>query len=543
MRTVMTPNPSSPNHLDIIQYREGYAVWRTPAQIKEDLNITDGATGPQGPAGPAGDSATGYIGQFLAKAAVQPVRVALTATSIGSFNISAIQVLAKHLQTIYGKSGDVTFLGAYGGVYTASGSYKKQNYGGASFHRLANEPGNADITYYGYVDKFLLAYSKETTGGDFDVYIDGVFDATLSSNGTQSYNNEYVKTFSSTGYHSLTIKAPTSGYAYLERFERLLNKPGVIIENATMGGYAASDFVNAHTRTPGTGNIAAITISGNNGTDSFFGRTGVSKPDVIIFQQFTNDSTTSLFQTVLDRAVLKTKETNVPLVLVTEQPSTQFISSEGVLNAQKTEIYNLIKSAAAQKHVSLVDWIALVDYSDKAAYTAKYYAEGETTHPLAIAHQVPMGQLLNLFNISSPGHQNIYYSDSDREKEATGRSLAVASYDKAKTRTIASISGKNGVAEARIAVGKAVDAVSLEKRNLYYSAKARNQIVSGDTNDSIAASPTATDDYGPYKTNVSSVFFVAPSYASLGVEETAIFTVLAKKSGSGSVAYFKVASN
>ena len=355
----------------------------------------------------------GYkVAQFLRQIKEKPCRMLLTGTSISQGDQSAIQVVSALLQKHYGKNRSTVYmLGVYGGTYAPSGGYKKQTFGGPGYVRLVMEPGVPDLTYSDVVDHFNLIYGKELDGGDFEVWIDNVLDATLSSNGVQAYEQIYTKSFSSTGLHKITIKAPASGFVYLERIEFGVSSPGIFVENATLGG---SGLRHAYTlMTDAAGNKPGIPIQGNNGIDAFCNRTGSTKPDIIICQHFTNDGNLADFTAGLSRMVERTKVLNIPLVLISEMPAMSYVSDgivgqgmPGTLKTDRLTFLNAILAHRDEKHVTVIDWTEMVDFSDKLAYEAKYFPSTDKTHPNLDGHAPLLQALCSMFGLPHPAGQS-----------------------------------------------------------------------------------------------------------------------------------------
>lgn len=351
------------------------------------------------------------VGPFLRQIKSKACRILMTGTSIASFDQSAIQVLGAMLQNRYGKNGSaINNMGSFGGNYAPQAGHKKQPYGGPSFNRMAFGPGEADISYTGLVDSINVVYGKESDGGSFEVYIDDVLDATLTSSGTQVYEQVYTKTFASRSLRKITIKAPAVDWAYLERVEMMQNDAGVYVENATLGG---SGLLNAYTLL-GTdaANKPGIAIVGNNGIDAFCGRTGVTKPDLIICQHFTNDGDLALFTAGVTRLVSQTKALGIPLVLISEMPALNAVSDgvvgeglPGTLKTGRLAILNSLLAYRNEKHVTVIDWTEMVDYSIKSAYEAKYFPTADKTHPTVEGHSLLMAALCPLFGLPNPAAQ------------------------------------------------------------------------------------------------------------------------------------------
>ncbi|WP_234735336.1 SGNH/GDSL hydrolase family protein [Tellurirhabdus bombi] len=477
----------------------------------------------------------GHLGQLMSKMKVQPVRIALTGTSISSFETAGVQTIAAWLQTKFGRAGTVLNLGGYGGTYLPSNGYVKQRYGGSSFVRMVMQPGNNPLTLSGYGDKIILVYSKESDGSEFGVSVDGGAIQNLSSAGSQSYNNEAVFDFSSTtkeGYHTITITAPsvTNGRAYLERIEFISNTPGVIIENATLGGSALREFMSPST-TVDAGNLPLIPVVGNTGTDSFFGRTGATKPDAIIMEHFTNDGDVALFQSVLDRAMQKTKEGATPIVLISEMPAMSFLDASGVLNTQKKTMLNSLRQAALNPHVSFIDWAAMVDHSNRTLYEQTYFPGTDKTHPNANGERLLLNALVRLFGVEHPGVNSVNRIALERYANArSGGSVAISN------KQIGSLLrglDKAGRIEDRVVVGQAVDLLSNKLLPVALSLSVRNQITGGNTNETIRAS-SSKSAFGPYITNLNSQLYITKKLAGKTTETTATVTILFRRTGGSS---------
>lgn len=350
-----------------------------------------------------------------------------------------------------------------------------------------------------------------------------MFDRTLTSNGAQSYNNEAVFTFEEKDYHTITIKAPASGYAFLEKLEFISEDSGILIEDGTLGGAGINDYYVANA-TIGTGNLAPVAISSQNGINSFFDRQGETKADLIICQHYTNDSLETL-TTGINDAVSLTKSNNTPLVLVSEQPALNFVTAEGVLTEERESMAQLLRNAANNAHVSLIDWIKMVDFSVRNEYEARYFPGADKTHPSQEGAAIPLPSLLDLFSIPSPGHQSIYRSAKDLIKPASGKSPDFSEgYDKSSADKGVVLTNNNvGRKEGRVIIGAAVNGVTNQLAPLTFSLNAVNQVIGGDSNAEIQSNPDGADQFGAYKNDAVTKFVFGHRYLS---KETVCSVVL-----------------
>lgn len=392
--------------------------------LSEWIASLKGAKGDKGDKGDRGNDGTGggeaasaasqhfKVSPALAQVHEKPVRVLISGTSIASFDRSSIQIAVANLQRIYGQNKtQVVYMASLGGDYNQDGQGRqKQVYGGAPYIRLALKPADPAVTVFGFGSKVRVVYGKELDGGLFTVNAGATpsntpITATLDSSGSQQYENIWEYDFGVDQRIELTISGPLSGWAYIERVEFVDEGPGIFVENATMGGGGLANTMIPFGN-PGAGNKPVNTIEGFNGVDAWFDRQGATKPDLIMVQHFTNDNADGMAPP-LARLATTTKLSDTPVVLVTEMPAVSFITAEGELDVWRTQLRDLILSYGSQKNIAIIDWIAMMDFSDKAWYEAQYYTGGDTTHPMWPGYAPTHGAFADLFNVPHPGVENM----------------------------------------------------------------------------------------------------------------------------------------
>jgi hypothetical protein len=482
------------------------------------------------------------VAPFLARAQSGQVRVLLMGTSIASFDASAPRVVAERLVAKYGLAGTVQHLGAYGGDYNAQGGYAKQKFGGSSFNRLVLQSTNSALTLKGYGDRVILVYSKDG-GSTTTAAVNGGTAQTVDCSGAQAYNQELVFDLSAPGSAALVIQPPTSGQIFLERVEFIdRTKTGVIVENATLGGSALANH-STILADGGTGNVAGIPIVGNNGIDAMVSRPGLTAADAIICEHFTNDGNAATFQTLINYMVTATALKMLPLVLMSEQPAVSFVQGTGgSLDASKTTMLQTLRNAASASHVMFLDWTALVDYSDKAAYTAKYYTSPDFTHPNSLGMALPVAPLCGIFRVEPIATTVAGTQTEAAAVIAAGSNLSSATVDQwgllvypPGSARLAKVGVRTGPVTS---IGSAYQLAGNRYQNIFLAPHAYDMTLSSGstlTGALVAASGTA-DAFGPYLAGGQLKSWPGPTVGDL---TQAYFTlvVLARKVLSGTVSW------
>lgn len=483
-------------------------------------------------------AAAGVVGdvnqQFKVSAAfarvhAEPMRILLSGTSIASFEVSAIQIIAVQLQMIYGRNHTkIQPFGILGGTYGPSEGLQKQAYGGSTYVRAAMQPGNNPISFTENVDGFMLVYGKETDGGTFKVLIDGVEAVTLDSAGAQAYELTWSYAFPKKGVHTITIQPPTVAgkWAYVQRLEMQDFGPGIFIEDATMGGAGLHNVYDEFSSLAAGKKPYQATV-GNNGVDSWFGRTGATKPNLIFCQQFTNDGDLGLFQNALNRAAVTTAAGNVPLVLVNEMPALSFVEADGTLNAFRQQMRDVIKSFTMFKHIAAIDWIGMVDFSNKAAYEARYFPTVDKTHPTAEGHTKAVNALANLFSVPMPGADSIP-GIQGFSIPLLAEGVNPFATDVFSQRAVAigsQIQGKNLFGSLMTAVGKAMLMMSSGTLATVFASPTEPNTVPASYVSAIMDS-SLSDEFGPYRAEGSSGDILGEVWTVANSAQSDYYTVL-----------------
>ncbi|KMN24053.1 hypothetical protein TU85_06145 [Pseudomonas helleri] len=401
-----------------------------PAPGKLPIAKAGGAIDPEWLAGTLiGTPPRGFMAGLTQFAKRRVCRVLHVGTSIAANSNSATQNFLNTLRERLGDSGNTSVpLGALGGSTTSSPylGWDKQPYGGFYFTRIRGKSTSTPLLLkQGLVKRMVLRYSTETDGGSFDVYVDGVFDRTLNCNGAQSYSNEAVFTWSTPGYHTLELKAPASGYAYVESIDYCYDAPGIHMLDGAFGGAALRDYMSLRTNT--APQVPGIAIVGNTGLDSLYNNVAANfKPDAIISTYTVNDAgaglavVNSTFKPALDRLVQTTKANSIPLVLVVEMGghySMPLDPNYAAYNAVRDHIISKSKEA----HVTVIDWHGMMGmkttdtteldkaglryYNVSSINTATGTVVGDFTHPNDAGYAPLLGRLFALSGVTPTGRQ------------------------------------------------------------------------------------------------------------------------------------------
>lgn len=401
-----------------------------PAPGKLPIAKAGGAIDPEWLAGTlVGTPPRSFMSGLTQFAKRRVCRVLHCGTSIAANSNSATQNFLNSLRERLGDSGNTTEpLGALGGSATSPAylGWDKQPFGGFFFTRIRGKSTSSPLLLKkGLVKRMVLRYSTEVDGGSFDVYVDGVFDRTLNCAGPQSYSNEAVFTWSTPGVHTLELKAPASGYAYVESIDYCYDAPGIHMLDGAYGGAALRDYMSLR------GNIApqvpGIAIVGNVGLDSLYNNVSDNfKPDAIISTYTVNDSGSGLsavnstFKPALDRLVQTTKNNGIPLVLVVEMGghySMPMDPNYAAYNAVRDHII----SKSKEPHVTVIDWhgmmgLATTDTAELDKVLSRYYSateinsaagtfKGDLIHPTDVGYAPLLGRLFSLSGVTPTGRQ------------------------------------------------------------------------------------------------------------------------------------------
>ncbi|GAB3177694.1 SGNH/GDSL hydrolase family protein [Telluribacter humicola] len=485
-------------------------------------------------------------------------RVLLAGTSIANAMISAMKGLVGALTKEYGDSGNRTHhLGMLGGSYTNTHlGWKKQKFGGFAFTRSRGESTSTPLSFGGYIKRAVLRYSKETDGGSFEVHVDGVLHGTVNCNGTQAYAQEYVMSWESLAYRTIELKAPASGFAYIETLDLCQDEMGIHFLDASLGGSYIGNFYS-----PGaaSGQMAAtIAPVGFTGLDSVFNNTSTHfKPDLAIVTWTVNDAGRGMtefannFVPLYDRLVEKTFENGVPLIIIIEMGGHYSLpnsSNHATFNAIREKLL----SYRNRPHVTVLDWhaksgLATTDAAvlEKLAY--RYYPitalnvgaatfTGDFIHPNSEGYAVLGDMLTVVSGVSSQGRQGQTYLKLLGEATSTPALApnAVAMHSS----KLANMVGfqrvaNNGFGMPRTyrVVGQSKNRYTERNEALWYSAEEINYAAV--LHDYITSSGTS-DEYGPYRQLNNYNQYMEPTSTSATYPRMMTFTIVV---GPGSWGY------
>lgn len=450
-------------------------------------------------------------------------RVLLAGTSIMADSARGVQGFLAALGNHVGWSGNITHqCGKLGGSYEVTiRGWKKQPYGGFLFVRSRGDSASQSLFYTGMAKRIVIRYSKETDGGECEIWVNGAYSQTINCNGEQRYANEAVIIFDEVEYRNLEIKAPASGYIYLETIDFCEDKPGLHYMQASLGG--SSLYNHFVVRSPILG-VAGIPIEGNKGFDSIYNNTNeYFKPDVIVCTYTVNDSGLGLnnvnkyFKTALARMAECAAKNNIQIVYVIEMGGHYSLPSQSANNyASFQEVIKTIRSYANHPNITVVDWhkksgldttdfeqiknIALNNYGVTYNEETNLFT-GDFIHPHDSALSLVQGMLTSLFGISPVVGGNEFFNRiiGRHENNTNGyiRDSSIPLYNKVFTDT--AVTTKKVVNNAGILlkyqkIGKAQELVSGHLEPLWYCEDEYNYTSFNDLIDNSVTS----DKYGKY---------------------------------------------
>lgn len=511
-----------------------------PAPGKLPIAKASGAIDPEWLAGTLiGTPPRSFMGSLTQFAKRRVCRVLHCGTSIAANSNSATQNFLNSLRERLGDSGNTTEpLGALGGSATSPAylGWDKQPYGGFFFTRIRGKSTSSPLLLKkGLVKRIVLRYSTEVDGGSFDVYVDGVFDRTLNCNGAQSYSNEAVFTWSTPGVHTLELKAPVGGYAYLESIDYCYDAPGIHMFDGAYGGASLRDYLSLRSNT--APQVPGIAIAGNVGLDSLYNNVSDHfKPDAIISTYTVNDAgaglavVNSTFKPALDRLVQTTKNNGVPLVLVVEMGG-HYAMPLDPNYASYNAVRDHIISKSKEAHVTVIDWhgmmgLATTDTDQLDKVFSRYYSAtainsavgsftGDLIHPNDMGYAPLLGRLFSLSGVTPTGRQGAI--NAEVLQRARMSSAVPAMTTPPYSESWLSLPGfpvelTNALGEKRLAVMAGVSNHTFSGRpeplwvmptELNYG----DAFGSPSINGAIAAAGT-TDEYGPYMQMVNYAYYV-----------------------------------
>ncbi len=457
-------------------------------------------------------------------------RVLLAGTSIMADSARGVQGFLAALGNHVGWSGNITHqCGKLGGSYEVTiRGWKKQPYGGFLFVRSRGDSASQSLFYTGMAKRIVIRYSKETDGGECEIWVNGAYSQTINCNGEQRYANEAVIIFDEVEYRNLEIKAPASGYIYLETIDFCEDKPGLHYMQASLGG--SSLYNHFVVRSPILG-VAGIPIEGNKGFDSIYNNTNeYFKPDVIVCTYTVNDAGAGLtnvnkyFKPALARMAECAAKNNIQIVYVIEMGGHYSLPSQSATNyASFQEVIKTIRSYANHPNITVVDWhkksgldttdfeqiknIALNNYGVTYNEETNLFI-GDFIHPHDSALSLVQGMLTSLFGISPVVGGNEFFNRiiGRNENNTNGyiRDSSIPLYNKVFTDTV--ITAKEVVNNAGLLlkyqkIGKAQELVSGHLEPLWYCENEYNYTNINEVIDSSATS----DKYGKYITGQRNV--------------------------------------
>lgn len=348
---------------------------------------------------------------ILAEARSRPVRIFYGGTSIQASSTAGGRRWIENLRRTYGDSGNSSFdLRFQGGSLKPYLGWKKQS-GGGLMLRLRGEPTSSDLTFATYGKEIIIHYGVENDGGKFDIEVDDNHAATINSGGSQAYNQKHILTFPAVEYRKLTIKAPATGFAYLETITQRSNRPGIEVLDGSMGATALEHMLNFPKEQEAMSMAPTIKSAELYGAmDSYMlDESATGKFDIVYFGWDVNDSysvqnVNARYAPAIARLVARTKANKQILILVVEPGGHYSIPSDPgyaanlrireILRSYATEPhvvvvdhYDLIKTPAPE--ATLVEWQAWTSLNYLAKLTAiapKLEATGDFIHPLPQAY-------------------------------------------------------------------------------------------------------------------------------------------------------------
>ncbi|WP_028265946.1 hypothetical protein [Arthrobacter sp. MA-N2] len=166
--------------------------------------------------------------------------------------------------------------------------------------------------------------------------------------------------------HIVTVSAPASGAAYLERFEiRSTVRTGVEVYDATLGGSSMWNMTTNNTTQ--AGQVASIPIVGTNGLAAHFARTDV---DLFIVEHLFNDTGVegdTAFEANVNYAVTTTQANGKPIVFIIEPCGGQNLSAGYIARR------DVLLKQRQYSHVTVIDWQSALWQGDFKLFLQRYY--------------------------------------------------------------------------------------------------------------------------------------------------------------------------
>lgn len=398
------------------------------------ISVSDAATGPGGkiPVIAASDlteakSLADLLDPILSQAKDRTVRVLMGGTSIASFGYSGNQMFAFQLKALYGDArSDVLRMGVFGGSFDlpVQGWYK-QPYSGPTFVRLRGDSASLPLDWTAYGSEIVIEYSKEADGGTCQVEIDGAPVGIIDCNGSQTLSAQARFTVPA-GFHKVTFRPPSSGFAYLERLIFEQERPGIAIIDGTLGG---SGLINVYANFPrGEQSVAGIPTEPGKGVASYFQRPDI---DAVIWSGPVND----LAGNSVDFATWTQRMDEIvaamgpqiapdgvvtlparPLILIAEMGGHSAMPASPY-NAAFLQRYEYLRMLGNEHpHVYTLDWHGATFDPDIPRYAENYYGNGQPVwvdpetgaftgdfiHPNISAHRIALQLLCSSLGIPTP---------------------------------------------------------------------------------------------------------------------------------------------
>ena len=241
------------------------------------------------------------------------VNIRTIGTSIAAGSSSFATNIGNSLARLYGQSSNI-----YGSPTTNYGVWELQHYSGPFSVRIKGDDtdgnwGRSDIQG----EEFTIFYDTEPDGGTVNVTIDGVAQTPISCNGATSYGNTITYTIDPTKTIQVLFSAQNDGFAYLSGYYIDRGDNGIVNTQQSYGGSGLQHHAGTAVRDGNAG-----VPSGDLGLiETFATSTELVKPDLVIYQGFTNDgneSTNATFAANLEKAVDYTIANGSDMILIIE---------------------------------------------------------------------------------------------------------------------------------------------------------------------------------------------------------------------------------
>ncbi|WP_234733396.1 SGNH/GDSL hydrolase family protein [Tellurirhabdus bombi] len=356
-------------------------------------------------------------------AGLETIEVRIIGTSILNNSNSAPKRFLASATKILGDSGNQTrHLGSTGGSLASLG-WDYQVYGGHVFSRLASKAGSQPLKFQHNMKRYVLRYSKEVSGGTFEVWADGVLKQTVSCAGAQAYGQEVTLTWPSAGMHTVEIKNMV-GTVYIESHDVCLDRPGLYIVDGSYGGSAINNYLTLKGKE--SNQIDGIAIQGWNGIDAAFGFNATIKPKVIFLHSLVNDAgrPASLFDQYykpgIEYIVQRCNELAIQLIAVVEMGGHMSMPASGSYqNFQKHS--QLLLDQRGKPNVTVLDWhgksgMRTTDLVELDRLSKRYYSvtnlnvaagtfAGDFIHPNNVGYAVELDMLHAATGLNFDGKQ------------------------------------------------------------------------------------------------------------------------------------------